>query len=167
MLQMIRRVHNCCLCRNSSHVLMLPRHSTFKTKFGISNKKIATHDTVESAMCPLFTLHIQSLSALLTQNIEYLLSNKFESCIQDKCCKPHNQIKHFSRTCFSKTMIISNVIDFTKAISCSGITHVSIERRLAVIFDIFRYLNKKCYKSTQNLIFFQYFMSLVAIISIG
>ena len=153
MLQMIRRVYNCYLCRNSSHLLMLPRYSTVITKFGISNKKIATHDTVESAMCPLFTLHIQSLSALLTQNIEYLFSvhtpnlsftdEKFESCIQDKCCKPHNQIKHFSRTCLSKTMIICNIIDFVKAISCSGITHVSTERRLAAIFDIFRHLNKK------------------------
>ena len=43
-------VHKCYLCRKSSHVLMLPFQSTINnTNFGISNKKIATYDTVENS----------------------------------------------------------------------------------------------------------------------
>ena len=78
----------------------------YNTNVGISLKKIATYDTVENSKQTLFTIQIQSLSALLTQNIECLLSlnipnlsltdEKFESCIQDKCFKPHNQVNIFS-----------------------------------------------------------------------
>ena len=56
--KIIRGVDKCYLCRNSSHVLMLPLQSTVVTNFGTSYKKIATYDTVENLKLPLFTLHI-------------------------------------------------------------------------------------------------------------
>ena len=50
MLQMIRVVQKWYLCRNSSHVLILSLQSIVITQilFGISNKKIATYDTIEN-----------------------------------------------------------------------------------------------------------------------
>ena len=50
---------------------------------------------------------------------------------------------HFSRTCLSKTTIISDVIDFIKAISCSGKTHVSTKQSVAAVYADFQYLRKK------------------------
>ena len=43
----------------------------------------------------------------------------------------------FFRTCLSKTMIIFDMIDFIKDISCSETTHVSTKQKLAVIFVSF------------------------------
>ena len=60
----------------------------------------------------MFTLSIHIPNLPLTDE-------KFESSIQDKYYKPHNQF--FSRTSLSKTMIISDIMDFIKAISCSEI----------------------------------------------
>ena len=82
---------------------------------------------------------------------------------QDKCYKPRNQLTIFSRTCLSKSIIISDMTDFTKAVSCSETTHVSTKQRLAVIFAILKqekcYIisvlkQEKCFRSTQNSIFF-------------
>ena len=39
MLQMIRGVHKYYLCRNSSHLLMLPLHSTFITQISVSLRR--------------------------------------------------------------------------------------------------------------------------------
>ena len=52
-------------------------------------------------------------------------------------------IEMFSRTCLSKTMIKSDMIDFIKAISCSERTQVSTKQKLVVIFASFLYLSKK------------------------
>ena len=105
---------------------------------------------------------IQSLSALLTQNIECLSSvtvhipklsltdEKFESCIKSKCHKPQKQVKIFYRTCLSKTMIIFDIIDFITVIFCSETTHVSRKQRLVVICQFFVLKQEKCYKSIQN-----------------
>ena len=108
------------------------------TNFGISSKKINTYDTFH----PTYLV-----SALLTQNIECLFSvhipslslndKKFESCTQDKCYKPNNQVISFSGTCLFKTMIISDMIYFIKAISSSKTTHVSTKQGLAVIYADF------------------------------
>ena len=65
-----------------------------------------------------------------------------ESCTQNKCCKPHNQVKTFFRTCLFKTLIIY-MTDFTKAISCSETTHVSTKQILSIIFASFLYLTRK------------------------
>ena len=62
---------------------------------------------------------------------------KFESCIQDKCYKPCNKLIFFSRACLSKTVIISDMIDFIKVIFCSETTYVSTKQRLPVIFASF------------------------------
>ena len=112
----------------------------YSTNFGISNKKITPYDTIQNSKGTLFTLFLTSLSALLIQNIEFLFSvnipnlslteEKFESCIQNKHCKPQNQVEFFSTTCFFKTMIISDMKDFFKNISCSETTHVSTKQRL-------------------------------------
>ena len=56
---------------------------------------------------------------------------KFESCIQDECCKPYKQVKFFLELVCLKTMIISDTIDFIKAISCWKTTHVSTKQRLS------------------------------------
>ena len=96
----------------------------------------------------------QSLFALLTQNIECLFSvhipnlsltdEKFKFCIQDKCYKPQNQVKFFSRTCLSKSRIISDMIDVIKTISGSGKTHVSTKQKYTKLdfffFNILRLL---------------------------
>ena len=83
------------------------------------------------------------LSAFLTQNTECLFSvhipnlslidEKFESCMQGKFYKPYNQGKNFFIACLSKTMIVSDITDFLKAISCPETTHVSTKQRLVVI----------------------------------
>ena len=57
---------------------------------------------------------------------------KIESYIQDKCYKPHKQVKFFSITGLSMTMIISDMVDFIKAASYSETTHVSTKQRLGV-----------------------------------
>ena len=57
---MIKAVHRCFLCRDSSHVL---QHH-YKTNFGISNKKIATYYLVENSKQPLFTVYIFNHPAL-------------------------------------------------------------------------------------------------------
>ena len=102
---MIRGVHKCYLCRNSSHVLILPLDSTVVTRILVFQTRKSLHVT---------QLKIQndrySLSAFLTQNIECLFSvhianlsltdEKFESCIQNKWYKPHNQVKIFFRNMF-------------------------------------------------------------------
>ena len=60
--------------------------------------------------------------------------------------------------CLSKTIIISDMIDFMKAKSCCETTHASTKQRLAVIYASFLLLKQeKCYRSTQNLIFFSIF----------
>ena len=47
------------------------------------------------------------------------------------------QVKFFPRTCLSRTMIISDMMDFIKATSCSETTHVSTKQRLPVIYASF------------------------------
>ena len=42
-----------------------------------------------------------------------------------------------TQSCLSKTIIVSDMIDFIKATSCSDTTDVSTEQRLAVIFASF------------------------------
>ena len=103
----------------------------------------------------LFTVHIQNFS---------LTDEKFDSCIQHKCYKPHNQVKFFSRTCLSKTMIISYMIDFIKAISCSETTHVSTKQRLCCyIISKFLVLKLENYLSTQNICFFFVFFAIFCV----
>ena len=147
MLKMIRGVHKCYLCRNSSHVLSattLQHH--YNKNFGILNKELPTYNTVENSKWPIFTLSIY-LASFCIVNSKYWVSfsvhilnipltdEKFESCIQDKCYnKPHKQVKILSRTCLSKTRIKSAIINFVKAISCSVTTHFSTKQRLAVIY---------------------------------
>ena len=70
--------------------------------------------------------------------------------------------------CLSKTIIISDMIDFMKAKSCCETTHASTKQRLAVIYASFLLLKQeKCVRSTQNLIFFQYFVPFIENISFG
>ena len=146
---MIKGVHKCRLYSKSSSVLMLPHHSTINA---ISNKKIAM---------TTFTLHIYLLSfcivtskywvfIFITYSKHFINWWKFESSyMQGKCYKPHNQVNFF-RTCLSKTMIISDMIDFIKAISCLE-DHPYFHKTKSSCY-IFKFLIFKCYKSTQNLI---------------
>ena len=63
-----------------------------------------------------------------------LTDEKFESCITDKCYKPHNLVKIYSSICLSQNATVSDIRDFIKA------------------------KKEKCYKSTQKkLIFFNIF----------
>ena len=145
---MVRGVHKYYLYRNSSHVLMLPLHSTVISQSSVSQTRKLLHMTQFKIQNDHFvTLHIWALSTLFTENIECLFSvhipnlslsdEKIEPCIQDKCYKPYNQVKMSSRTCLSKSIIIYDMIDFMKAITCSETTHVSTKQRLAVKFASF------------------------------
>ena len=131
--------------------LMLSLCTTVITQILVSLTRKLIHMTVENSKGPLFTLHNYCLSALLTRNSEYLFpvhnpnfsltDEKCESCIQDKCQKPHSLANFFSRTCLSKT--IYDIADFIKAISCSEITNVFIKQKLTVIYASFQYLSKE------------------------
>ena len=147
---MIKGVHKCCLYSKSSSVLMLPHHSTINA---ISNKKIAM---------ATFMLHIYLLSfCIVTSKYWVFIFStypkhfinwwKFESSyMQSKCYKTHNQVKFFFRTCLSKTMMISDMIDFIKAITC--LKDCPCFHKTKASCYIFKFLIFKCYKSTQNLI---------------
>ena len=58
----------------------------------------------------------------------------------------------FSRTCLSKTIIIYDIMDFIKAISCLEPTHVPTKQRLAVIFASFQFFKKNA-KKVNNFFF--------------
>ena len=118
MLQMITGVRKCYLRRKSSHVLMLPLHSTIITQIWVFQTRKLLHMTqlkiqnYHFSPC-IFSLFLHCLVYLVSFCIQYIhISNllltdeKFASCIQDNCYKPHNQVKNFSRTCLFKTMII-------------------------------------------------------------
>ena len=60
----------------------------------------------------------------------------------------------FCRTCFSKTILISDMTDLIKDIYCAQIRDFSTKQRLAVIFASFERLNKKNDFEKKNLIFF-------------
>ena len=126
---MIRWVHKCCLGRNSSYALMLPLHSNAITQILVSHTSLL-HMTQLKIQNRHFTIHIWSLSVLLTQNIECLLSAHIPNLLLtdekfEFVCKIKAPNHIFSRTCLSKTMIISYMIDFIKAVSCSERTDVS------------------------------------------
>ena len=138
---MIRGIHKCYLCRNSSHVLMLSLYDNVIAQILVSQTRKLLHmtqfeiqnDHLSHYFYPLF-LHcwFKILSFLFSVNIPNLslTEEKFESCIQNKRCKPQNQVEFLSRTCFFKTMIISDMKDFIKDISCSETAHVSTKQRL-------------------------------------
>ena len=94
MLQMIRGVHNYYLCRN---------HSVLMVSLKIQNDHFSLH---------IFTLFLCYLLKVLNVYFQYisqtfhLLLKNLNLVIQDKCYRPHNQVKFFSRACLSKTMII-------------------------------------------------------------
>ena len=122
---MIRGVHNYYLCRNHSVLMVLLR---------IQNDHFSPH---------IFSLFLCYLIKVLSVYFQYI-SQTFHSLlkilnivIQDKCYKPHNQVKFFFQNMFVLNYDYIYMIDFIKAISCSDITHVSAKEMLAVIFAIF------------------------------
>ena len=71
MLQMIRGVHKCYLCRNSSHVLILPLYGNVIAQILVSQTRKLLHMTQFKIQNDHFSHYFYPLSALLIQNIEF------------------------------------------------------------------------------------------------
>ena len=136
MLQMIRGVYKCNLSRNSSHVLMLPLYSTIITQILVSQTRKLVHITQLKIQNHHFSLDRFSLFCTVNSKYRVFIFSTYPKPFI-KCYKPRNRVKFFSRTCLSKTMIISDMIRLYQGHILLRDNHVSTKQRLAVIFASF------------------------------
>ena len=134
------------LCRNSSHVLMLRLNSAIAAQMLVSQSRKLLHikqlRIQNDRFSPCIFIRFSIINSKYWVFIFSIYPKSFHKQMKNldllyKCYRSHKIKLKFFQNMFSKTMVMSDTIDFIMAISCSEKIHVSTKRRLADTYTSF------------------------------